>query len=79
MLVQQHKNGKKAQERAVCGVADKHGVGCATPGVHGGDGNDTLAGRSGNDRLFGGKGLDSLYGGRGDDLLDGGEHESHHF
>ncbi len=41
--------------------------------VHGGDGNDSLAGDLGNDRLDGGAGSDSLYGEGGNDVINGGQ------
>jgi Ca2+-binding RTX toxin-like protein len=40
--------------------------------LHGGDGNDLLAGGSGKDLLIGGPGNDRLYGMGGHDQLDGG-------
>lgn len=40
--------------------------------LHGGAGNDQLAGEGGNDTLHGGTGDDRLYGGAGNDWLEGG-------
>ncbi len=39
--------------------------------LHGGAGDDTLAGAQGNDTIFGGPGSDSMVGGPGDDVLVG--------
>ncbi len=41
--------------------------------MHGGTGNDSLAGSSGNDTLMGAAGRDTLNGGAGDDMLNGGD------
>lgn len=41
--------------------------------VHGGEGNDYIAGSSDADELYGDEGNDRILGGNGDDLLDGGE------
>lgn len=40
--------------------------------IHGGKGNDSLAGGAKNDKIFGEQGNDVLVGGRGNDLLNGG-------